>query len=61
MWILRLHDRPFQECPVLGKVRPMSSRRTLEKMDLRSSLARFGGPDAAQLKLPRRRTPPGER
>jgi deoxyribodipyrimidine photo-lyase len=60
MWILGLHDRPFQERPVLGKVRPMSSQRTVEKLDLRGYLARYGGPDAAGLKLPRRRTPPKE-
>jgi len=55
MWILGLHDRPFQERPVLGKVRPMSSRRTAEKVDLRPYLARYGGPDAAGMRLPRRR------
>jgi deoxyribodipyrimidine photo-lyase len=47
MWVLGLHDRPFQERPVLGKVRPMSSRRTAEKVDLGPYLARYGGPDAA--------------
>jgi deoxyribodipyrimidine photo-lyase len=47
MWILGLHDRPFQERPVLGKVRPMSSRRTAEKFELEPYLARYGGPDAA--------------
>ena len=55
MWVLGLHDRPFQERPVLGKVRPMSSRRTAEKVDLGPYLARYGGPDAAEMKLPRRR------
>ena len=60
MWILGLHDRPFQERPVLGKVRPMSSQRTVEKLDLSGYLARYGGPDAARLKLPRRRTPSKE-
>ena len=34
MWVLGLHDRPFQERKVLGKVRPMSSLRTAEKFDL---------------------------
>ena len=47
MWVLGLHDRPFQERPVLGKVRPMSSRRTAQKVDLGPYLARYGGPDAA--------------
>ena len=56
MWVLGLHDRPFQERPVLGKVRPMSSLRTAEKVDLRPYLARYGGLDAAGIKLPRRRT-----
>ena len=61
MWVLGLHDRPFQERPVLGKVRPMSSLRTAEKVDLGPYLARYGGPDAARVKLPRRRktAPPG--
>ena len=58
MWVLGLHDRPFQERPVLGKVRPMSSLRTAEKVDLGPYLARYGGPDAARVKLPRRRTAP---
>jgi len=57
MWILGLHDRPFQERPVLGKVRPMSSLRTAEKFDLGPYLARYGGADAARVKLPRRRGP----
>jgi deoxyribodipyrimidine photo-lyase len=62
MWVLGLHDRPFQERPVLGKVRPMSSLRTAEKVDLGPYLARYGGPDAAGMKLPRRRkaAAPGE-
>jgi deoxyribodipyrimidine photo-lyase len=55
MWILGLHDRPFQERPVIGKVRPMSSLRAAEKFDLGPYLARYGGADAAQVKLPRRR------
>ncbi len=55
MWVLGLHDRPFQERPVLGKVRPMSSARTAQKVDLGPYLARYGGPDAAGMKLPRRR------
>lgn len=55
MWVLGLHDRPFQERPVLGKVRPMSSLRTAQKVDLGPYLARYGGPDAAAVKLPRRR------
>ena len=42
MWVLGLHDRPFQERPVLGKVRPMSSRRTAEKLDVRSYLETWG-------------------
>jgi deoxyribodipyrimidine photo-lyase len=55
MWVLGLHDRPFQERPVLGKVRPMSSARTAQKVDLGPYLARYGGPDAAGMKLPGRR------
>lgn len=42
MWILGLHDRPFQERPVMGKVRPMSSSRTAQKFDLSAYLAEFG-------------------
>jgi deoxyribodipyrimidine photo-lyase len=42
MWVLGLHDRPFQERKVLGKVRPMSSLRTAEKFDLGPYLARWG-------------------
>ena len=64
MWVLGLHDRPFQERPVLGKVRPMSSLRTAEKVDLRPYLARYGGADAAGMKLPgrkRRAAPAGSK
>jgi deoxyribodipyrimidine photo-lyase len=57
MWVLGLHDRPFQERPVIGKVRPMSSLRTAEKADLGPYLARYGGPDAVRVKLPKRRRP----
>ena len=46
LWVLGLHDRPFPERPVLGKVRPMSSRRTEEKLDLGPYLLRWGGPAA---------------
>ncbi|MFB1479046.1 deoxyribodipyrimidine photo-lyase [Corallococcus sp. RDP092CA] len=46
MWVLGLHDRPFQERPVLGKVRPMSSPRTAEKFDLAPYLERWGAPPA---------------
>ncbi|CAM4103911.1 deoxyribodipyrimidine photo-lyase [Corallococcus sp. ZKHCc1 1396] len=44
MWILGLHDRPFQERAVIGKVRPMSSPRTAQKFDLGPYLARWGEP-----------------
>ncbi|WP_404362202.1 deoxyribodipyrimidine photo-lyase [Corallococcus coralloides] len=44
MWVLGLHDRPFQERPVMGKVRPMSSPRTAEKFDLDPYLERWGTP-----------------
>lgn len=47
MWVLGLHDRPFQERPVLGKVRPMSSPRTAEKFDLAPYLERWGAPAEA--------------
>ncbi|WP_253900015.1 deoxyribodipyrimidine photo-lyase [Corallococcus carmarthensis] len=47
MWVLGLHDRPFQERPVIGKVRPMSSLRTAEKFDLGPYLERWGIPAAA--------------
>lgn len=42
MWVLGLHDRPFQERPVLGKVRPLSSARTAQKFDVEPYLARWG-------------------
>jgi len=41
MWVLGLHDRPFQERPILGKVRPMSSARTADKFELAPYLARW--------------------
>ena len=41
MWLLGLHDRPFQERPIYGKVRPMSSQRTAEKFDVSGYLARY--------------------
>ncbi|RKH64208.1 deoxyribodipyrimidine photo-lyase [Corallococcus aberystwythensis] len=47
MWALGLHDRPFQERPVIGKVRPMSSLRTAEKFDLDPYLERWGTPAGA--------------
>ena len=34
LWCFGLHDRAFQETPILGKTRPMSSDRTREKFDL---------------------------
>lgn len=52
MWVLGLHDRPFPDRAVLGKVRPMSSARTAEKVDLRQYLLRWGGPDAAGVRIP---------
>ncbi len=55
MWVLGLHDRPFQERPVLGKVRPMSSARTAEKVDLAAYLERWGGRDASGFRFPRKR------
>lgn len=55
MWVLGLHDRPFQERPVLGKVRPMSSLRTAEKVDLGPYLKAWGGLDASGVRLPRKR------
>jgi len=57
MWVLGLHDRPFQERKVLGKVRPMSSLRTAEKFDLGPYLARWWRLGDAAVKTPRRRAP----
>jgi deoxyribodipyrimidine photo-lyase len=57
MWVLGLHDRPFQERKVLGKVRPMSSARTAEKFDLSPYLARWARPEDAPVKVPRSRRP----
>ncbi len=55
MWVLGLHDRPFQDRPVLGQVRPMSSERTAEKVDLALYMKAWGGLDASGFRLPRRR------
>ncbi|NTX02238.1 deoxyribodipyrimidine photo-lyase [Myxococcus sp. CA051A] len=55
MWVLGLHDRPFQERKVLGKVRPMSSPRTAEKYDLAPYMARWGRPGDPPVKLKRAR------
>jgi len=55
MWVLGLHDRPFQDRPVLGKVRPMGSARTAKKVDLGPYMQRWGDRDAGGLPLPRRR------
>jgi deoxyribodipyrimidine photo-lyase len=55
MWVLGLHDRPFQERRVLGKVRPMSSPRTAEKFDLAPYMARWGRPEDPPVKLKRPR------
>jgi deoxyribodipyrimidine photo-lyase len=51
MWILGLHDRPFPERPIFGKVRSMSSARTAKKFDLSPYLARFGGSSQSSLDL----------
>ncbi|MFP2930995.1 deoxyribodipyrimidine photo-lyase [Pyxidicoccus sp. 3LG] len=58
MWVLGLHDRPFQERKVLGKVRPMSSPRTAEKYDLAPYMARWGRPEDPPVKLKRPRGAP---
>lgn len=55
MWVLGLHDRPFQERPILGQVRPMSSTRTAAKVELGPYLQRWGGEDARALRIPRKR------
>lgn len=34
LWCFGLHDRPFAERPVLGKLRPLTSRSTERKFDL---------------------------
>lgn len=59
MWVLGLHDRPFQERKVLGKVRPMSSPRTADKFDLAPYLARWGRPGDPPVKLKRPRVTAG--
>ena len=40
LWCFGLHDRPFPEREVLGKLRPMSSERTRKKHDLPPYLER---------------------
>ena len=55
MWVLGLHDRPFQERPILGKVRPMSSERTAGKVELGPYLKRWGGDDVRGFRIPRKR------
>src|SRR5262249_25135190 len=58
---LRSADHPpFHQRPVLGKVRPMSSERALQKPGPGDDLPGDGGRDAAGLKLPRAATPPRE-
>jgi deoxyribodipyrimidine photo-lyase len=52
MWCLGLHDRPFQDRPVLGQVRPMSSERTAKKVDLGPYLERWSTPDASGSPVP---------
>ncbi|WNZ58835.1 deoxyribodipyrimidine photo-lyase [Myxococcus sp. MxC21-1] len=59
MWVLGLHDRPFQERPVLGKVRPMSSLRTAAKYNLAPYLERWGRPEDPPVKLKRVRKTAG--
>ncbi|NVJ07625.1 deoxyribodipyrimidine photo-lyase [Myxococcus sp. AM001] len=59
MWVLGLHDRPFQERKVLGKVRPMSSLRTAAKYNLAPYLARWGRPEDPPVKLKRVRKTAG--
>ncbi|AEI67648.1 deoxyribodipyrimidine photo-lyase [Corallococcus macrosporus] len=59
MWVLGLHDRPFQERKALGKVRPMSSARTAAKYDLAPYLERWGRPEDPPVKLKRVRKPAG--
>jgi deoxyribodipyrimidine photo-lyase len=44
LWIFGLHDRPFPERPVYGKVRSMSSARTARKVDLAPYLTRYTAP-----------------
>lgn len=53
MWILGLHDRPFQERAVIGKVRPMSSLRTAQKFDLDPYLERWGEPGQQPQEAPK--------
>lgn len=45
LWCLGLHDRPFPERPIFGKVRSMTSASTARKFSLSSYLARFGQGD----------------
>ncbi len=40
-WVLGRYDRPFKEWPVSGKVRLMTSRSTLKKLQMKDWLARF--------------------
>jgi deoxyribodipyrimidine photo-lyase len=41
-WVLGRYDRPFPDRPVLGTLRPMSSKNTVRKLDLGEYLRRFG-------------------
>ena len=43
-WCFGLHDRPFPERPVWGKIRPMTRRGIEAKFDLGPYLARVGDP-----------------
>jgi deoxyribodipyrimidine photo-lyase len=42
-WTLGRYDRPWPERPVLGKVRTMSSERTIKKVTVTKYLERYGG------------------
>jgi deoxyribodipyrimidine photo-lyase len=55
MWVLGLHDRPFQDRPVIGQVRLMSSERIAEKVELGPFLKRWGGLNAEGFRIPRKR------
>ncbi|MCB1305869.1 MAG: deoxyribodipyrimidine photolyase, partial [Leptospiraceae bacterium] len=48
-WIFGRFDRPWQERPIFGKIRYMSSEQTRKKVKLREYLERFGPEEQGRL------------
>ena len=48
-WIFGRFDRPWQERPIFGKIRYMSSEQTRKKVKLKQYLERFGSENQGRL------------